>query len=178
MTLHHYFRELARYHAWATARLIDTHLRALTPDELRRDAGLFFGSVHGTLNHLLVAERIWQARVMEGQSPALALNAKLHEDGDTLLAELEAAARRWGDWMDGAGLDALPAELHYRRHNGEAVRVPLAPALGHIFNHGTHHRGQITAALTALGHAGPELDWIYLLQQQAREAATLHPETP
>ena len=50
--------------------------------------------------------------------------------------------------------------------------MPFAPALGHVFNHATHHRGQLTAAMTALGQPGPELDWVYLLQQESRRMST------
>lgn len=170
MTLHAYFRQLARYHAWATARLLDG-AGELTEDEARCDTGLFFRSVHGTLNHLAVTERIWQARVMDGDSPRLPLDAQVHDDRTALAGELHAAAGRWVAWIDAQPAQALDGELHYRRGNGEAVAVPLAPTLGHIFNHATHHRGQVTAALTAMGRSGPELDWIYLMQQQAREAA-------
>jgi uncharacterized damage-inducible protein DinB len=52
------------------------------------------------------------------------------------------------------------------------VALPFAATLAHVFNHATHHRGQITAALTAAGHAAPELDLVYLLQQEAAAATT------
>ena len=58
-----HFLMLARYHVWATDRLLDRHVAPLTDEEYRRNAGLFFKSVHGTLNHLLVAERgLWFER--------------------------------------------------------------------------------------------------------------------
>ena len=60
------------------------------------------------------------------------------------------------------------AELGYSRFNAEKVRIPFAPALGHFFNHATHHRGQVPAAVTALGYPGPSLDWVALIQSESR----------
>jgi uncharacterized damage-inducible protein DinB len=167
MTPQAYFAALARYHVWATHKLLDVNLAALTDEEWRRDTGLFFGSVHRTVNHLLVADTIWYARLAENQSPRIALDAELHAERGPLCVALRAAVARWSPWLETVPAERFDGELVYTRTNGEVVRVPFAPALGHVFNHATHHRGQITAALTALGHDGPELDWIYKLQQEA-----------
>ena len=79
-----------------------------------------------------------------------------------------AAVTRWSPWLATLAPERYDGELAYTRNNGEEVRMPFAPALGHVFNHATHHRGQLTAALTAMVQPGPELDWVYLLQQEAR----------
>ena len=71
-------------------------MKPLPEADYRADAKLFFRSIHGTLNHLLVAERIWQPRFMAGTSPRLALNAEVFTERAPLLAELQAASRRWG----------------------------------------------------------------------------------
>jgi uncharacterized damage-inducible protein DinB len=58
--------------------------------------------------------------------------------------------------------------LSYTTMRGQPATLPFAATLAHVFNHGTHHRGQITAALTALGRPSPELDLVYCLQEEAR----------
>ncbi|MEH3086101.1 MAG: DinB family protein [Xylophilus ampelinus] len=178
MQLNDYFSRLARYHAWATRRLLADDLAALGDAEWHRDLGLFFGSVHRTANHLLVTDGIWFARFAEGTSPRIPLDAQPHAERAPLCAALAAAADRWAGWIDGLDPARLDGELAYVRNNGEAVRLPFAPALGHAFNHATHHRGQITAAVTALGRPGPSLDWVYLLQEEARTAARADPMPP
>ena len=166
MQLVEYFARLARYHAWATHKLI-ADLEVLSDDEWHRDLRLFFGSVHHTVNHLLVTDTIWYARFAENTSPRIALDAELHTGRAAVCAALGDAVARWSPWTDGLDASRLDGELVYTRNNGEAVRVPFAPTLGHVFNHATHHRGQLTATLTALGLASPELDWVRLLQQEA-----------
>jgi uncharacterized damage-inducible protein DinB len=168
MDLHSYFRAIARYHAWATDQLLDAYLAPLSDQAWRGDCGLFFHSVHGTVNHLLVCDSIWYARLAENHSLRIALDAELHAERAAVCQALRAAAARWGAWLDTLDAARLSGELAYTRNNGQLVRVPFATALGHAFNHGTHHRGQISAALTALGHTCPELDWIYRQQQEMR----------
>jgi uncharacterized damage-inducible protein DinB len=168
MQLPRYFARLARYHAWATRKLLADDLAALSDEEWHRDLRLFFGSVHRTVNHLLVTDDIWHARFAEGRSPRIALDAQPHADRAPACAALAAAVDRWAGWADTLDAACLDGELTYTRNNGETVRLPFAAALGHVFNHATHHRGQLTAAVTMLGHPGPSLDWVYLLQSEAR----------
>lgn len=168
MELAAYFVSLARYHAWATQRLLDQNLGPLSDDAWHRDCGLFFRSIHRTVNHLLLTDDIWYARFAENQSPRLALDTELHSDRAVLVAALRQAVSRWNVWLAGVDAARFDGELVYTRGNGEAVHIPFAPALGHVFNHATHHRGQITAAVTGMGATGPDLDWVYLLQQESR----------
>lgn len=167
MKLPDYFQQQAAYHAWSTQRLLNEHIALLTDIDYRRNTGLFFGSIHGTLNHLLVAESLWQGRFIGGKSQVMALNTELEADRSKLTEALLAASTRWADWLDGNELNEQDRMLNYNRSDGQATSLPYAQTLGHVFNHATHHRGQITAALTATGHASVELDWVRLLQLKA-----------
>jgi uncharacterized damage-inducible protein DinB len=168
---HTHFLQLARYNVWATRRLLDA-VAVVSEADYRMDMGLFFKSIHGTLNHLLVGEHmVWYRRFAKGVSPQKA-------DGVTLDMEAEPDRARLGQALKGGAanwlplIESWPAErfdgvLSYTTMRGTPATLPFAATLAHVFNHGTHHRGQITAALTALGHASPDLDLVYLLQEEA-----------
>lgn len=165
-----HFTLLARYGEWATRRLFE-HVDALPEGDYRRDAGLFFKSVHGTLNHLLVAEHeIWRRRFAEGLSPRLALDAEIETDRVRLRERLIDGAAAWQPLIETWPDDRFDGVLSYTSTQGVAMRLPFAATLTHVFNHGTHHRGQITAALTAMGRACPELDLVWMLQAESRAA--------
>jgi uncharacterized damage-inducible protein DinB len=161
-----YFTVLARYHAWATRRLYE-HVDTLPEADYRRDAGLFFRSVHGTLNHLLVADGAWYARFARSESPQVVLDAEIESDRSRLRNALADSTSNWLAFVRDCPDTRWAGNLHYRRGNGEPMTLPFAATLGHVFNHGTHHRGQITAAITAMGHACPELDLAHMLQAEA-----------
>jgi uncharacterized damage-inducible protein DinB len=162
---------LARYNLWATRRLAE-RVAALPEADYRRDAGLFFRSVHGTLNHLLVAEHhVWFPRFAEGRSPRLRLDDELEHDRARLAERLEAGARRWPAFVAALGPERLAGTLSYVSTAGVPTALPFAATLAHVFNHGSHHRGQLSAALTAMGQPPPELDLVLMLQAEARGGA-------
>jgi uncharacterized damage-inducible protein DinB len=165
-----HFLMLARYNVWATDRLLDRHVAKLSDDEYRRDVGLFFKSVHGTLNHLLLAEReLWFERFARGVSPKRKLNEEVHADRAALQAALKQAVREWIPAIESWDDARFDGTLSYISTDGVPRTAPFTPTLTHVFNHSTHHRGQITAALTMLGHDGPELDLLIpVLTEAAR----------
>ena len=162
-----YFSTLARYHRWATMRLLDA-IAPLNDEDYRRGVGLFFGSIHGTLNHLLVAEGLWHTRFAEGRSPVVALDAEVSPDRDEVAAMLREAVARWEALVASIPLSRYAEKLDYRTMRGSDVSLPFAATLGHVFNHGTHHRGQITVALTAMGKPCPELDLVRMLRTESK----------
>ena len=164
MPLRGYLASLARYHAWATAKLYE-HVDRLDDADYRKDAGLFFKSVHGTLNHLLVADVVWFPRFAEGLSNKVALDAELESDRAALRDRLLAAVPRWQGLVESfdAARFAEASKLDYTTAKGIAQSLPFAPTLGHVFNHATHHRGQITAVAHRFGLRVQELDIPYFL---------------
>ncbi len=155
---------LARYNLWATRKLFE-HVDALPEDDYRRDAGLFFKSVHRTLNHLLIAEHlVWFPRFADGVSNRIALDAEVEPDRVRLRHRLLEGAQRWQPLIAACDEARFDSTLSYTTTLGVAQSMPFAATLAHVFNHGTHHRGQITAAVTAMGHACPELDLLWMLR--------------
>jgi uncharacterized damage-inducible protein DinB len=168
MDAHLHFATLARYDLWAARKLFE-HVDALPEADYRRDAGLFFKSVHGTLNHLLVTEHeLWRPRFAEGASPRLKLDAELEPDRARLRERLIDSAAAWQPLIESWPADRFDGVLEYTSTDGLARRLPFSAALAHVFNHGTHHRGQITAAITAFGRTCPELDlpWMLLTERK------------
>ncbi len=156
------FTMFARYNAWANQRLYAA-AAALSDAAYRANGGAFFGSVHGTLNHILVGDRIWMRR-FTGEGPTYTdLDAVPCGDLATLRTEREAEDARISAWVDGLDDERLAGTLSYRTIvNPQEITQPLAPALAHFFNHQTHHRGQVHALLTGIGGraAAPSLDMI------------------
>lgn len=168
MDAHAHFLQLARYNVWATRRLLDA-VAAVPEADYRKDLGLFFKSIHGTLNHLLVGEHmLWYPRFAKGVSPKVELNAEVEPDRDRLGQALKGGSANWLPLIESWPAERFGGVLSYTTMRGEPATLPFAATLAHVFNHGTHHRGQITAALTALGRPCPELDLVYLLQEESK----------
>ncbi len=162
-----HLQTLARYNRWATESLYQ-HLDTLPEADYRRDCGLFFKSIHGTLNHLLVGEHLlWFARFAEGRSEPLALDLEAEPDRLRLRQRLLDGALAWTPLIEVWPEDRFAGTLAYTRSDGQPMELPFAATLAHVFNHGTHHRGQISAALTAMGRPCPVLDLARLLAQES-----------
>ncbi len=165
---HSHFAGLARYNVWALSRLYESVDR-LREDDYRRDVGLFFKSIHGTLNHLLLAEHsIWYPRFAENVSNRIALDTELETDRAALRTRLLTAAARWSALFATWPSDRFDGTLSYTTTQGSSVALPFASTLAHVFNHATHHRGQVSAAVTLVGGTSPELDMVQMLQAEAR----------
>jgi uncharacterized damage-inducible protein DinB len=160
-----------RYNAWANTRLYEAAAR-LGPERYRADRGAFFKSVHGTLNHLLVTDRIWMQRFTgEGDAPNR-LDAILFETFGELRDAREAEDRRIVGFVDGLDDGRIAGTVKYRRVSSPAeIEQELGAALAHWFNHQTHHRGQVHALLTGLLGEAPELDLLFFQRLSARPAA-------
>jgi uncharacterized damage-inducible protein DinB len=166
-----HFEQFAAYNCWANARLYHAAL-ALSDADYRRNVGAFFRSMHGTLNHLLVADRIWLKRLTgQGDHPDR-LDAIIHDDQRALaLARTDEDDRiiRYVASLDDAMLDSL---LEYKTTSGTPFKQKRCDILAHLFNHQTHHRGQAHTILSiCIGREPPPLD--LLLFQRGTAAPDL-----
>ncbi len=156
-----YFQHLAGYNAWANQRLYAAAAQ-LTHEQVWRNTGLFFGSLGGTLNHILVADRVWMKRFTgEGDHPGT-LSAILHHDLADLRAAREAEDRRIIAYANSLTAERLDQTFTYRKMTTpDLITSQLWPDLVHVFNHQTHHRGQAHTGLSILtGAEPPSLDMI------------------
>lgn len=161
-----HFVTFARYNRWANARLYDETSR-LSPEQYREYRGAFFGSMHGTLSHILVGDRIWMRR-MTGEGPThLRLDEQPYEDFARLRHAREAEDERIVHYVEGLDPRRLEGVLRYHNTVGEACEEPLVQVLAHFFNHQTHHRGQAHALLTELGRPSVVMDLIYFVRSGA-----------
>lgn len=148
----------AGYNAWANRRLYDAAAE-LGDADYRADRGTFFKSMHGTLNHLLTTDWVWMHR-FTGQGPSPdRLDAIQHERLADLRAAREAEDRRIAAYIESLDDVKLAGSIRYRRvSTPEEFVQPLMPALDHLFNHQTHHRGQAHSVLCSFGRRDLELD--------------------
>ena len=157
-----YFRRFARYNAWANQRLYDA-CGTLGDADYRAKRDSFFGSIHATLNHILVGDRIWLSR-FEGRSHDIkSLDQILFNEFAALKVAREAEDTRILAYADKLTEADLAGRLDYRNMAGQENSIPLAVAIGHFFNHQTHHRGQVHAMLSGTPIAPPPLDLLYFL---------------
>lgn len=144
-------RLMAAYNRWMNQRLYAV-CAELSDAERRQDRGAFFGSIHGTLNHLLLTDNLWLSRFGERPFQVGSLDQELFADFAALRAERESTDRRIDAWAATLSEAALTADLEYTSLARPGTkRVPLWIAATHFFNHQTHHRGQLTALLSQCG---------------------------
>ncbi len=159
-----YIREMARYNAWQNRQLFEL-LQAMDEDDLYRDRGAFFGSIMGTLGHLLWGDHIWMSRFDGGSAPegGIAHSAGQHTRLDSWRAARETMDGRIVDWARTVDEAGLQGDLDwYSGAVGAQVTRPVALCVVHMFNHQTHHRGQVHAMLTAAGSGAPVSDLVFM----------------
>lgn len=159
---------MARYNAWQNAQLVG-FFNALPEAELTRDRGAFFGSILGTLNHLLWGDTIWMSRFDGGAGPQTP-GADSHRMHPGLGAWRDARAQmdeRIGRWAERVTTADLDGDLvWYSGLKMQDVIERMATCVMGFFNHQTHHRGQVHAMLTATGSKAPVSD-LFLMPEDA-----------
>ena len=164
-----YVRGFSAYNSEMNRRIYAAAGR-LSEAERRADRGAFFGSIHGTLNHLLWGDQAWMSRFAGWPKPDKpgTESARLYDDFATMQAKRGEIDAGIEDWAADLTDDWLMGELTW--FSGIAQRDMTAPrsvVLVHMFNHQTHHRGQAHALLTAAGQATGDTDIAFILPLSA-----------
>jgi uncharacterized damage-inducible protein DinB len=149
-----HFLQLADYNQWANARLYKA-ASTLSREAQHRDVGAYFTSLHGTLNHILVADQLWLARLEQNLPPHSDLDVIVHDDFGALQharANQDSAAKAFIETLSDTD---IAADFDYRDMSNTARRMTRREILTHMFNHATHHRGQAHQSLRQLGIIEP-----------------------
>ena len=153
-----FIHKLYAYNDWANIQIVENAAK-LSEEDYRRSFGQAWGSVHGTLAHLLDADGIWFGR-WQGES------ARRLPDGSQF-ATLKAIREAWEPlmakrraWIETLTNDDLARPLEYKNTKGQPFSEPLWEQMFHVTNHGTDHRSHLSIMLTELGHPPAPLDFI------------------
>jgi len=159
-----YCRTMARYNAWQNngiRKIVDV----MDEDALRLDRGAFFGSILGTLNHLLWGDQLWMSRFDGGDGPTMSIpeSVNLTPSPSIWFAERFRTDGRITEWARQLTAVDLTGDLTwFSGAMNQTVTRPFAFCVTHFFNHQTHHRGQIHAMLTAAGQQPQDSDLFFL----------------
>ncbi len=177
MSTHADVVQMAGYNAWMNAKLYESAAK-LTPAALAEDRGAFFGSLLGTLNHLVVGDTIWLQRFakhpaahasldpVRALEPPTALDQVLFDSLEPLRERrqlLDGAINRWAAELSDADLQHV---FEYKNMRGIASRKRFASLVTHFFNHQTHHRGQATTLLFQAGQDVGVTDLLALISNE------------
>jgi uncharacterized damage-inducible protein DinB len=152
-----HFQILASYNTLANRKLYEACSR-LSNAEYRKRREAFFGSIMGTLNHLMAGDRIWLARFGGEEVPSTDLDATLYEDFMELWRVREAEDARIEGLVSGVDGKFLQGSIRYVNNEGRTLDDPVSLLVAHFFNHQTHHRGQVHDMLSQTEVAPPVLD--------------------
>jgi len=155
--LQKHFQMLARYNTLANRRIYDA-CALLADAERKQVRPAFFKSIHGTLNHIMVGDRIWLTRFAGKEIPSTKLNAILYEDFTELSAARTLEDRHIEDFVANLTEQFIKGTIKYVNNQGKLYEDPVELLITHFFNHQTHHRGQIHDMLTQTEIAPPVLD--------------------
>jgi uncharacterized damage-inducible protein DinB len=157
------------YTTWASRRLVAA-ASGLSPEEQTRNFQTADKSILGTLVHIYAADRVWLSR-LTGATPA-AFVTEADYQFSVLQNEWPALLDRWQKWAQSLTDEGTQVVLAYKDTKGNPYSQPIWQLVFHVVNHGTHHRGQVSGFLRALGHTPPPLDLTAYYREQMSARAS------
>ncbi len=154
MMMHHRntYQLMAEYNCWMNQNIYQV-CESIPDEQRKQDRGAFFKSIHGTLNHLLYGDKVWMGRFTNQPFSGTSLSQELYADFAELRAEREQTDQQILDWTKSLDPDWLSQPFEYVSQSDQKQRVmPAWILVTHLFNHQTHHRGQVTTLIKQLGY--------------------------
>ena len=167
MQIKDYAVAMAAYNAWMNEKVYACAAE-LSDAERKRDLGAFFKSIHRTLNHILLGDQAWLQRFRDQPVTMASPSEQLHAEFGQLWAARRSMDREISTWADGLIDDFADRPLAFYSVTYKRNRVvPGWVAIAHLFNHQTHHRGQVTTLLRQLGKDSgvTDLPWMPALDE-------------
>jgi len=166
---------MAQYNEWMNSRLYAL-CASLADTELRKDRGAFFQSIYGTLNHIVYGDLAFMSRFTGDPAVVPEPGADLFGTFARLRAQREALDRRILVWSESLSASWLAETLTYAsKIDGQTRTVAKWTLVTHMFNHQTHHRGQVTTLLSQMGLDVGSTDIPFMPQFAARSLGTVDP---
>lgn len=160
-----YCHQMARYNSWQNEQIFAA-LDGQSHEVLTQNRGAFFGSILGTLNHLLWGDLMWMSRFdADSTAPGgtIAASVGLTPDHNAWRAQRLQTDAAIARWANATSTQALARDLTWNSSAAQReVRCSLALCVVHMFNHQTHHRGQVHAMMTQIGLTAPVSDLVFM----------------
>ena len=157
-----YVKTMSQYNQWMNDKLY-TICAGIPDGDRKKDRQAFFKSIQGTLNHILLADKVWMGRFENKPFKVSGLDQILYEDFDELYNERKNTDARIEKWVSTLTTEQLNADFEFTSITSPGLRTcKLGKAVMHFFNHQTHHRGQLTTLLNQMGIDPGITDLLYL----------------
>jgi uncharacterized damage-inducible protein DinB len=165
-TWKNHFVVQADYQHWAN-EVMFTALDYLQPDVIGSDQGLFFNSIHHTVDHMLTVSQSWLAR-LQGEHFAANYRVINNPDWRDLKLALRRETRKLQTWLEAQPAEFFDSQFAFSGSDGKPHTMWVRDGLTHLFTHYAHHRGQVSAVVTRLGAPCPEMDFVYYRREMER----------
>lgn len=165
------FQLMARYNQWMNEKLYQVCAN-IPHEERKKDLGAFFKSIHGTLDHILYGDKAWMGRFIQMPFQVTVIGQELYQNFEELRAQRQATDQhilKWSQDLDPAWLES---QFEYTSNVDSRTRfLPAWVLVMHMFNHQTHHRGQVTTLIKQLGYEPGITDIPWLPEFEANSKA-------
>jgi uncharacterized damage-inducible protein DinB len=165
-----YFAVLARHSAWANRRLYGV-CETLSAAEYLRERPSSHGSLHATLNYVLVTDRAWIARLEGRTPPPFEANQILYADLLALKIARLAEDEHLRNLVDGLSKAAMASSIHYMDRRGNRFVATTRLVLAHLFDFQSRCRGETLVLLAQAGIRAPSLDLLVFLREAGATAS-------